>query len=105
MLAGMTSQQFVEWQVFGELEPFAPERDDYRTGMIVRTLANAHRSSKHHPTPYTLEDCTPRFGDLGRASPKKQSWQHMMSIAKALAEGSQQDAELERITGRRLSIV
>lgn len=94
MLRGMSAKQFREWQMFVQLEPFEEDRTPYRFALITQILANANRNSKKRPTPFTLDECTFRFGDEPRpqAMEKKRDWQSMKSVAKAMtasyAEGS-----------------
>jgi hypothetical protein len=57
----VTSREFAEYMAFHELEPFGPEREDLRAGIVASTIANANRDPKKHG-PYTADDFMPRYG-------------------------------------------
>jgi hypothetical protein len=80
MMSQMPSRLFMEWQIFDELEPFGPERDDIRTASIVSTLANVFRS--RGSAKRTVADSLLLFGDMRK--PRK-SWQQMKAIAATLS--------------------
>lgn len=80
----------MEWQAFELLEPFGPEREDFRTGAIVNVLMNANRNSKKRPQPFTLLECTPMFGDATRPTKSPMPWQKMKSLAQELTVASRQ---------------
>lgn len=90
MLREMTSVQLQEWMVFAELEPFDEERNDSRVGMILHALFNINRDRKKKPKPFTLEECTPKFGDCpdakGSKSSGKRDWRWMKMMAQGLAQ-------------------
>jgi hypothetical protein len=80
MLHEMTWNQFVEWKMFAQLEPFDEEREDIRNAAIVRTMLNVLGwDRRRRPKPYSLDDVLLRFGDMPKAVEKKEpvSWQHM----------------------------
>lgn len=90
----MTSVQLQEWMTFGQLEPFDEERNDSRLGMVLHALYNINRDRKKKPRPFTLEECTPKFGDCpapgskgAQAAPKK-DWRWMKMFARAMAEST-----------------
>ena len=37
----ITSEQFAEWVAYARLEPWGPLREDWRSGMLAATVANA----------------------------------------------------------------
>jgi hypothetical protein len=84
MLRSRSARQLMEWLRFAELEPFGPEREDYRTGAVVNVMANAHRNPKRRP--FTIEETTPRFGDSRATKPPTRAtpWQAMRGLAQAL---------------------
>ena len=45
---------FKEWQVFEELEPFGPARDNYHTAQLAALYANSKR--KKGTPPHTVDD-------------------------------------------------
>lgn len=103
MLREMTHVQLQEWMVFAELEPFSEERMDYRFGSLALILSNAHRNSKTHPSPYSLEDTTLMFGDSPRPQKKQMDWQAMKALGQAMTEKSKEKKpKQERISGRKL---
>lgn len=46
LLDSISSSQWIEWQAFHELEPFGPERDDERAGIVCETIALANGVTK-----------------------------------------------------------
>ena len=86
MLRSMTAMQLREWMEFAELEPFGEDREDARFGSVVQVLMNVHRSSKHHPSPYTLANAVLAGGDAFEEEHlKTQSWQEMKMIGMVAA--------------------
>lgn len=89
MLRAMSAELFNEWRLFDELEPFGPERADYRAASIVSMLANQNRNSKKKPKPYTIEECRLMFGDAALTKIKpKADWKAMKAIAVMMTEES-----------------
>ena len=87
----MTERELTEWMAFYLLEPWGAKANDARAANVMSVLASAlwtvratvvkvwtgKRLSKEK---YKTEDFMPRYGQ-----PKqKMSWQHMLSIVKAL---------------------
>lgn len=55
MLNEISSRQFVEWQAFWQVEPFGPQRDDWRMACLLAVVVNALRGKDEEPvTPQTL---------------------------------------------------
>lgn len=90
MLRKMPSSQFIDWEVFAELEPFDEERADLRTGSVVAAIVNVHRNAKRKPNPYTSLEMAPKFGDTPSVAPRKASWQGMKAMAQMIAAGYSQ---------------
>lgn len=89
MLRAMSAELFNEWRLYDELEPFGPERADYRAASIVSVLANANRNSKKKPKPYTIDDCRLLFGDAAQTKVKpKTDWRTMKALAVMMTEES-----------------
>lgn len=63
MLKDMSNIEWIHWQVYMGLAPFAEERADLRTGHIVATIANLTRDTKQHTLPFDASDFAQRFGD------------------------------------------
>lgn len=77
----MTVEELQEWQAYAQLEPFGPEMDFWRAGLIAATFANLHR--KKGKKPYTAEDFMPR-SMVKRKKRKQQTPQDMLSYVKGL---------------------
>lgn len=61
------SREFAEWMAYSIIEPFGPEREDQRAGMVAALIANVYRDSKKKSDPYTVEDFFPRYSDTRQA--------------------------------------
>lgn len=93
MLRSMSAREFSEWMVFDELEPIGNDRVDFLMGSIVQIIANVNRGKARKNRPFTLDECTPVFGDRPPLNVKSseqaaRNWQSMKSLAKALSESS-----------------
>lgn len=55
------SQEFAGWMAYSVHEPFGPEREDQRAGMIAALIANVNRDPKKRTEPYDVEDFFPRY--------------------------------------------
>lgn len=55
------SPEFAEWMAYSTHEPFGPEREDQRAGMIAALIANVNRDTKKRSEPYDVEDFFPRY--------------------------------------------
>jgi len=90
MLRQMSSLQLQEWMVYNELDPIGEERKDQRAGAIVSAVYNVNRSKKRRASPFTIQECSPMFGDAVRThgDGKKMPWQMMKQIAMALTASS-----------------
>ena len=60
------SQEFAEWMAYSNWEPFGPEREDQRAGMIAALTANVNRDPAKRPEPYDVEDFFPRYDTAER---------------------------------------
>lgn len=58
------SQEFAEWMAYSLYEPFGPEREDQRAGMVAALIANVNRDEKKRSEPYDVEDFFPRYETL-----------------------------------------
>lgn len=83
MLREMSGEQFMEWQLYHEREPFDNDREEYLVGSIIHVIANAHRARKQ---PYRLDDVTPIFGD--RPKPKQMGWEQLRELGRKWSEES-----------------
>lgn len=63
MLAGMSSREWSEWQVFWRLYGFGEQRMDVRFAQLMAMIANLVRG-KDSP-PVSVEDILPDDGDDG----------------------------------------
>lgn len=64
----INSAEFAEWMAYEELEPFGPQREDERAGMIAATLANVNRDPEKKSDPFVPFDFFPRLEDMMDAS-------------------------------------
>lgn len=53
----MTAEEFYDWMVFEQVEPFGEAADYLRTGILASTLANCHRSKEQQA--FTPQDFMP----------------------------------------------
>ena len=60
------SREFAEWLAYSNLEPFGPEREDQRAGMIAAIIANVNRDPAKRPEPYDVEDFFARWDTAER---------------------------------------
>jgi hypothetical protein len=54
----MSARTFAEWQAYCSLEPFGPQADFWRAGMIASMIANVNR--KKNAQPFKPEDFMPK---------------------------------------------
>lgn len=83
------SAEFSEWMAYSVWEPFGPEREDQRAGMVAALIANVNRDPKHRPQPYDVEDFFPRYEQEAEEQEqeadlesKLMSWVTVMSAGK-----------------------
>jgi len=55
------SHEFSEWMSYWQIEPFGPEREDMRHGVVAATIANVNRDPKTVPEPFDAADFFPRL--------------------------------------------
>lgn len=55
----ISSGEFTEWMAFHALEPFGPDAESWRAGMIAATMANLQRDTKKRPQPFEPDDFMP----------------------------------------------
>lgn len=81
MLRAMNHKQFLGWECYARLEPFAEWRMDYRMGHIVQALLNVNLGKDQKA--YELKDIVLKFDDQ---EPKpKMTIQQQIFIAKFMA--------------------
>lgn len=85
MLRSMTLQQFREWQLFAEIEPFDEERDDLRFGSVVQMIAEVNRNPKRRARPFKLDEARLRFGDSPAPKRQEQTWQQQKMLGYQMA--------------------
>jgi hypothetical protein len=54
----MSARTFAEWQAYCSIEPFGPQADYWRAGVIASMIANVNR--KKNQQPFTPEDFMPK---------------------------------------------
>jgi hypothetical protein len=96
----ISSPEFTEWMAYSIWEPFGPEREDQRAGMIAALIANVNRDSSKRSEPYDVEDFFPRYGEQVQAEAatpvdlesKLMAWAAKVNAANAA--GKQPSSEL-----------
>ena len=96
MLRGMSAQQWQEWLIYAELEPFDNDREEQLFGSIRHVLMNVFRNRKQRTTPFRLEDARLYFGDGGPTPKPKMDWRKMKAIAQSLTEDSRKEQKRGR---------
>lgn len=77
----MSASEFLDWQVFFELEPFGELRDDLRAGTIAATIANIHRDKKKRRKPYSVRDFMPGYEITARAKQEQSAENLLQKVA------------------------
>ena len=57
LLENIDSSELTEWLAYDQIEPFGPQREDLRAGLICSTVANHSMSpprKPHRPSDYML---------------------------------------------------
>lgn len=54
----MSARTFAEWQAYSTIEPFGPQAEFWRAGMIACMIANVNR--KKNQQPFKPEDFMPK---------------------------------------------
>lgn len=69
----MSARTFVEWQAYYSIEPFGPEAEYWRAGMIAAMIANVNR--KKNQQPFKPEDFMPKSlqGEKKRMNAEQQA--------------------------------
>ena len=60
LLDRIDSRELAEWMAFFEMEPWGTEVDDWRSGLIASTIANANRDPKKQKKPFQPKDFMPQ---------------------------------------------
>lgn len=84
--AEISGNEFAEWIAVMELDPFGEERDDIRSALICRTLANALRPKGARA--HKLEEYMPDY-DGSRRKAKRltdQNWRAQRAGMKAMLQ-------------------
>jgi flagellar basal body rod protein FlgC len=74
LLQRVDSRELTEWMAFYKLEPWGAEIEDYRTGVVASTIANANRDSKRKSKPFQPKDFMPQ------QKVEEQSWEEQEKI-------------------------
>lgn len=88
----MSARTFAEWQAYCSIEPFGPQADYWRAGVIAAMIANVNR--KKNQQPFTPEDFMPTSL---RAEPIEGSATQRAAILKQNFEAYQQ---AQQVTGQ-----
>ena len=95
MLRALRPLELLEWQVFEGLEPFEPERGDYRMASVCQALWNIARDTKRHPRPFPIKDFLVLFGDAGQPT-RRQTWQEQKRLLTMYAQAYGRKAKKQR---------
>jgi hypothetical protein len=60
------AREFAEWMAYYNIEPFGPEREDLRAGIVACTIANVNRGKGTRSM--KPSDFVPKFGGKSRQS-------------------------------------
>ena len=85
----MTMDEFAGWRAFFALHPWGEEVEDFRTGILASTIANANRGQGTRP--YKPQDFIPQYEQQTVrtvASPRKQTPQEMMAVFRTFTRAS-----------------
>jgi hypothetical protein len=52
----MSAKEYNEWLAYFDIEPFGPQEDEYRTGLITSTVANTARDEEKRKEPFEAKD-------------------------------------------------
>lgn len=80
----MPADEFFEWMIMEQIEPFGDKRGDIQAGLIAQVIANVHRDSRRHPEPYELSDFLPKFVDDPPKLKPRQSVEEQLAFMLAL---------------------
>lgn len=80
------SAEFAEWMAYSMHEPFGPEREDQRAGVVAALIANVNRDSKRRSEPYDVEDFFPRWGAEPEEAEKPDLQSKLMAWAKTMQD-------------------
>ena len=82
----MSSEEFVDWQLYYELNPFGPKRGDFQSALIASTIANANAPKGKK---FALKDFMLDFKSTRQTQQKRPiSSEQVVSFFQALKQGS-----------------
>lgn len=84
LLSRVSSHELTEWMAYYGLEPWGEEREDYRAGVQVSTLANIHRDKEKRPQPFGPWDFFQRPGTPPEDAQPRQHWQGMLAAVRMI---------------------
>ena len=82
LLRETDAEELAEWKIWARYHPIDDEREDARSAMICRTMANIHRG-KGQP-PYRLDQFMPKYGRQKDKGPSLRQQFVMMCAAKGI---------------------
>jgi hypothetical protein len=88
MLRSLTAKQFMEWEIYAQLEPFSELRDDYRAASIAAMVFNMAVGVKDRKP---ISEFVLPFGEPPEK--KQQTWQEQEQIARLIALAYSVDAK------------
>jgi Protein of unknown function (DUF4035) len=92
MMEVMPADEFFEWMILEQIEPFGDKRGDIQAGLIQQILANIFRDRTQHPEPYELSIFLPKFCEQQEASTDKKPQTPEQQLAIFLAIQAKQNA-------------
>lgn len=81
----MSARTFVEWQAYCAIEPFGPQAEFWRAGMVTAMIANVHRGKTQKP--FKPEDFMPK--ELVLEEPQQLSDEHQALVLRQNFEAYQ----------------
>lgn len=88
----MSARTFAEWQAYSAIEPFGPQAEFFRAGIIAAMIANVNR--KKNQPPYKPEDFMPK-GMLHEPTPMSAEQR-----AQVLTHNFEAYREAQKVTGQ-----
>lgn len=83
LVSRLPHKQFQRWQMYYELEPFGPRRDNYHAAVVARAIYTAHGVKKKDGGEFSYEDF---LLDWKPAPPKRrQTVEEQKAIARIYA--------------------
>jgi len=76
----MTSREFAEWMAYASVEPFGPQQEEYRAGVLAACMVNPHRKRSKPIEPHEF------FPSLAPPEVKRQPSERIEMLCRLLAK-------------------